>query len=134
MNGVSQAKSWDCKQIFKSVVRLLIGGVLGATAYLLTAKTIRAETHISCELEFSRSLVEASTISAAILLDSIMSRKSSFFQPLLSLVASIPYAVLGSLVVLGVRKRILLLVMLLTGLYLCLSWFVLGFLVAATCA
>jgi hypothetical protein len=134
MNGVAQGESWDYKQMFKSVVKLLIGGGLGATVYLLTAKTILDQTHLSCDLEFSRFLVEASRLPAEILLDSIMSPESSFYRPVRSLIAGMPYAVLGSLVVLGVRKRILLVMVLLTGLYLCLSLFAVAFMVAATCA
>src|SRR6185369_4502599 len=99
MNDITQVNSFENKKIFWSAVKVLVGGVLGAAAYLLTAKIIVDQTYLGCYPKFSRSVVEASKfLPWFILVGPIMSPESRFYQPIQYLLASIPYAVLGTVI------------------------------------
>jgi hypothetical protein len=135
MNGTTQIRTWTNKRIFWSAVRVLIGGAFGVIVYFLIANKIVDQTHIGCyETEFIRSMVEASTFLPSLLVQSIMSTQSVYYQPWLYALSSIPYAILGALIVLRVKKLIVLVVGLLTLCCLGLSWLLWAFFMAAICA
>jgi hypothetical protein len=134
VNGTTQIKTLKNKQILWSIVRLLLGAVLGATVYLVTANIIVDKTYGGCYPGFFRGVIESSKFPAWILIGSIMSPESKFYQPVQYLLASIPYAILGALIALGSKKVAVLIVGLLTVLFPCVSWLLWIFFMGFMCA
>ena len=133
MNSTAQKKAWEVRHVFWSVVKLLVGGFLGATAYLLIAKIIVDRTFMGCSPGFFRSVIEASKFPASMLVGS-MNPESMFYQPVQYLLASVPYAILGALIVSGSKRTVILVVGLLTLLGLCASLLLWVFYIGFICA
>ena len=134
MDETNRHKPLGKKLSLTSVVKLLLGGALGATAYIVVAQRIIDQTDVNCSTGSLRSLVEGSTFLASLLLQSMMLMASPYYQPSVFLLSSIPYIILGALAALRVSKIILVVVFLLTILWLCLSVFLWAFFMAAICA
>jgi hypothetical protein len=133
MNDVTQVKSLENKKIFWAA-KALIGGVLGATVYLLTAKIIVDQTYSGCYPEFSRSVVEGSKFLPWVLVSSIMRSESRLYQPVQYLLASIPYAVLGAFIASSSKRIVILIVACLAFVFLCTSWLLYAFFMSSMCA
>ena len=134
MDKTNRRKSSVKKLSLKSIIKLLLGGALGAIAYIVVAQSISNQTEVNCSTGYTRSLVEGSTFLASLLLQSMMLTTSQYYQPSVFLLSSIPYAILGALTALRVNKIILLIILLLTILYLCFFGFLWAFIMAAICA
>jgi hypothetical protein len=134
MNETNRRKSLVKKLSLKSVIKLLLGGALGAIAYIVVARVIVDQTDVSCSTGYLRSLVEGSTFLASLLVQSMMLTTSSYYQPFVLLLSSIPYAILGALMALKVNKIIVFVAGLLTVFILCLSGLLWAFFMAAICA
>ena len=72
------------------IARPLIGGALGSIIYIVIAKTIIDNTTMSCAPETIRLVIEATLLPASVLVESFGD------EPVLYLLSSIPYAILGS--------------------------------------
>jgi hypothetical protein len=134
INGSTQQRVRENKQIFWSALRLLIGGVLGAAAYSLVAKIILDQPYTACSSSLARSLIEASYFPASLLLGLILRHQPVLYQPLLYLLASAPYAVLGALIASGAKKVVILVLGVLVVFFLCGSWLAWAFLMSSICA
>ena len=134
MDETNRRKSLVENLPLKSVIKLLLGGALGAIVYIVVAGIIVDQTEVSCSTGYIRSLVEGSTFLASLLVQSTMLTTSPYYQLSVFLLSSIPYVILGALTTLRVNKIILFVVLLLTILSLCLSAFLWAFFMAAICA
>jgi len=122
------------KLSLKSAIKLLLGGALGAIAYIVVARMIVNQTNVSCSAGYLRSLVEGSSFLVSLLVQSMMLTTSPYYQPIVLLLSSIPYAILGALMALKEKKIIVLVAGLLTVLCLCLSGLLWAFFMDAICA
>jgi hypothetical protein len=134
MNGITQIEARGNKQIFWSAVRLLIGGALGAAAYLVIAKIVMDQPTMACSPRLARSIIEATYFPVGILLGPILHLESRFYQPLQYGLASIPYAVLGALIALGAKKIVIFVAGFLTVFCICVSLVVWAFIISSICA
>jgi hypothetical protein len=115
------------KQRFQSAVRRLFGGILGATAYLITALIVIVieQSSVDYDLGFIRYVIDVSLFPAWLLFGYLITVPDESMFYLLSLygLSSIPYAVLGALIAVRTEKNIILLVMVLITIYFYVSWF-----------
>ena len=115
------------KQRFQPAVRRLFGGILGATAYIVTAKIVEVIdlSSLDYDLRFIiRHVIDVSLFPAGVLVWWFtIPNESMFYLPAMYGLSSIPYAVLGALVAVRTEKRIILLVMVLITIYFYVSWF-----------
>ena len=109
-------------QMFRSAGRVLVGGILGATAYIVTARIVIAQSVVDYDLGFIRHVIDVSLFPAGLLLLLTVSDKSIFYLPAVYGLSSLPYAVLGALVAVRANKIIILLVLLVMALFFCVSW------------
>jgi hypothetical protein len=135
MNDTTQLKSLENTLLFWSAIRLMLGGILGAVAYLLMVKIIVEQTNATCyQTGLIRSVIEASMFPAWLLIESTIGSESSFYLLYVYGLSSIPYVILGILLALHVKKYIILVVGLLTIFGLGLSLLSWRFFVASLCA
>ena len=123
-NRNTPIKTYQNKQIFRSAVRLLFGGILGATAYI--GIIVIDQSVLDYDLGFIRHVIDASLFPAALLVLLTVPDKSIFYLPTIYGLSSLPFAVLGALIADRVEKVMILLFIFLITFYLCLSWFFAG--------
>ena len=112
----------------------MIGAILGVVSYLWIAKIAMHQTPVGCHnIGILRSVIEASMFPATVLMESTISSKSSFYQPATYGLSSIPYAVLGALLVVGSKRRIIFIASLITMSWLGLSVCAWAFIMAMIC-
>jgi hypothetical protein len=119
-------KSYRNKQIFQDAVRLLLGGILGATAYIVTAILVIEQSAVDYDLGFIRHVIDVSLFPAGILFWFAVPEDSIYYLPGIYGLSSLPYAVLGALVALRANAIIIWLVLLLITFFLCVSWLLAG--------
>lgn len=90
MNGTNQLTTLDKVRFSWLIARPIIGGALGSIIYILIAKAIMDQpATIFCELNI-RLVIEATLLPAWLLVGAFVD------EPILYLLSSLPYAILGS--------------------------------------
>ena len=125
-NSNTPIKTDQDKQGCQPAVERLLGGILGATSYLVTALIVMLiqQSSVDYDLGFIQRVIDVSLLPAWLLFGYLITvpDESMFYLPALYGLSSIPYAVLGALVAVRTEKSIILLVMVLITIYFYVSW------------